>query len=53
MTENMQKMKGIFALISMPFKDNGDVDFEEFWKLAEYLTTKTCIHGIGLYGMVS
>lgn len=53
MTENMQKMKGIFALISMPFKDNGDVDFEEFGKLAEYLTTKTGIHGIGLYGMVS
>lgn len=53
MTENMKKIKGIFALISMPFKNNGDVDFDEFEKLAVYLTTKTGIHGIGLYGMVS
>lgn len=54
MTENMKKMKGIFALIQVPFKNSGfDVDYDGFEKLAEYMTTKTGIHGIGLYGMVS
>ena len=53
MANQKDKVQGIFALISSTFKDNGDLDLVEFEKLAEYLTTKTGIHGIGLYGMVS
>ncbi|MGE4485123.1 MAG: dihydrodipicolinate synthase family protein [Oscillospiraceae bacterium] len=48
----MSKVKGIYTLSSMTFKEDGSIDYDAFAKLVDFLS-KTGAHGVGLWGMVS
>lgn len=52
MLETMKKLKGSFAIAFTPFKENGDVDYDDFAREVKYLS-QSGAKGVVLYGMTS
>lgn len=53
MKDTMKKIRGVYALASVPFHSDGSVDFNAFESLVDYLVNRSGTNGLGLYGMVS
>ena len=52
MKDQFAKLKGVFPLTSMSFREDGRVDYDAFERLIEYLCHSGA-DGIGLWGMMS